>query len=176
MIKVYFTAATSYDGDLHSHYLKIISLIKNHYVNLLSGEQIVEKRLLLQDKKLSQRQIFEREKKLIEQSHCVIAEVSRPSLGVGSEVTYALANNKPVLALVLKGYEDKISPIIAGNPSENLFLEYYNLDNLQFILNDFLNHIKNIKNKRGKLIVIDGEDGSGKTTQAKLLLDYLKKQ
>lgn|SRR3990167_478198 len=33
--------------------------------------------------------------------------------------------------------------------------------------------IHNSKNK-GKLIVIEGSDGSGKTTQSKLLLDYLK--
>ena len=30
--------------------------------------------------------------------------------------------------------------------------------------------------KRGKLVVIEGSDGSGKTTQAKLLLNYLKKK
>lgn len=31
-------------------------------------------------------------------------------------------------------------------------------------------------NKKGKLIVIEGNDGSGKTTQVKLLLTYLKKK
>ena len=30
-------------------------------------------------------------------------------------------------------------------------------------------------NKKGKLVVIEGTDGSGKTTQLKLLIDYLKK-
>ena len=32
-----------------------------------------------------------------------------------------------------------------------------------------------MNNKRGRLVVFEGTDGSGKTTQAKLLLNYLKK-
>ncbi|MBI2641773.1 nucleoside 2-deoxyribosyltransferase [Candidatus Roizmanbacteria bacterium] len=173
-LSIYFTAATSYDGDLHNHYVKILSLIKNHSASLLSGEQIVNEELLKRDKKLTQRQIFEREKKLIEESDCVIAEVSRPSLGVGSEITHALINKKPVLALVFEGYEDKISPIIAGNPSESLFMEFYNFDKIPFIIKDFLAHVQNLKKKKGKMIVLEGGDGSGKTTQAKMLVEYLR--
>jgi len=175
MLNVYFTAATSYDGDLKKQYGKIIYLIKRSGVNILSGEQIIDKKLLNRDKSLTKRQIFERERKSIDQSDCIIAEVSRPSLGVGSEITYALNKEKPVMALVLEGFEDKISPIIAGNPAENLFFEYYNFDKLSFLIRDFFNHIKSTLEKKGRLVVIDGEDGSGKTTQAKLLLEYLKK-
>src|SRR3989338_903815 len=174
MIKVYFTAATSYDGDLFNNYSQIVSLIKNQYINILSGEQIVNKKILLKDKKLTQRQIYERERKFIELADCIIAEVTKPSLGVGSEITYALTKEKPVLALVFEGYEDRISPIISGNPSENLFIEYYNFDKLSFIIKDFLAHTETLRQKKGKLIVIDGGDGSGKTTQAKLLFRYLK--
>ena len=32
-----------------------------------------------------------------------------------------------------------------------------------------------MENQKGKLIVIDGIDGSGKATQAKLLVEYIKK-
>ncbi|MBI4225715.1 hypothetical protein HY612_01240 [Candidatus Roizmanbacteria bacterium] len=174
-LKVYFTAATSYDGILKNNYARIISLIKSQNADILSGEQIVNNQLLLKDKKLRQKQIFERETRLIDLSDCLVAEVSRPSLGVGSEITQALNNHKPVLALVLEGYEDKISPIIAGNPSESLFLEYYNFDKLEFSLIDFFKHVTNLKSKSGKLVIIEGGDGSGKTTQAKLLLDFLKK-
>ena len=112
---------------------------------------------------------------MIGKTDFIVAEVTRPSLGVGAEITYALAQNKPVLALVQEGAEDKISPMIAGNPADNLFIENYNFDRLPFIIKNYFQHIKNLQEKKGKFIVIDGGDGSGKATQSKLLLDYFKK-
>ncbi len=180
MIKIYFTAATSFNGELHEQYKKVVEYIKQNRIELLSGEQIISKELLQEDKKKSKQEIFVREQRLIEKADCVIAEVSKPSLGVGAEITYALNKNTPVLALVLDpestGAEDKLSPMIAGNPSENLFIEFYSRESLPFSIRNFINHVQSLKYKRGKMIVIEGADGSGKTTQAKLLVDYLKKQ
>lgn len=179
MIKIYFTAATSFNGELHHLYKEVLEAIKKHQVNLLSGEQIVDNRLLQEDKKRAKTEIYAREHASIDDSDCLIAEVSKPSLGVGEEIAYALQKNKYVLALVMDpeslGAEDKLSPMIAGNPSENLFIEFYNKESLPFSINNFLRHIEKVKNKRGKLIVIEGGDGSGKTTQAKLLVEFLKK-
>jgi len=45
---------------------------------------------------------------------------------------------------------------------------------LEFKLENFIVHALFELNKTGKLIVIDGGDGSGKTTQAQLLVEYLK--
>jgi dTMP kinase len=175
MLNVYFTASTSFNGEFTEKNTRIIRLLKNHHINLVSGEQIINKKLLEQDKKLSREQIFQRQKELIEKSDFVVAEVSKPSLGVGGEIVYALISNKPVLALLMENFEDKISPMVAGNPSDNLFMEYYSSEKLPYVLNDFFNHIRNIKKRTGSIIVIDGGNGSGKTTQAKLLVDYLKK-
>ncbi len=175
-MKIYFTASTSFNGQLLPTYKKIIKLIKNHRVKIISGQQIVNKKQLKKDKKLSKKQIFKRQKKLIDQADCLIAEITKPSIGVGGEITYALTKNKPVLALIEQNFENKISPMLAGNPSDNLFLEFYNHDKLKYILNEFISHMRYLKKKKGKLIVIDGGDGSGKTTQAKLLLKYLKKK
>lgn len=175
MIKVYFTASTSFNGQFLKNYQKIIKEIEKNKVKLVSGKQIVFKTLLEKDKQLTPSEIFQRQKKLIEEADCLIAEVTKPSLGVGSEIVYALVHKKPVFGLVLADEEDKISPMIAGNPSDNFFLDHYQLDNLKFKIKDFLDHIKSLKKKKGKLIVIDGGDGSGKTTQAQLLIEYLKK-
>ncbi len=176
MLKIYFTASTSFAGEFKSIYKKIVDLVEKYGGELTSGKQIIDKNLLKKDKKLGKEQIFQREKELINQSDCIIAEVTKPSLGVGGEIVYALIQNKPVLALVGENHEDLLSPMLAGNPSENLFLDYYNAEKIIYIIRDFLQHIKALKDKKGKLIVIDGGDGSGKTTQAKLLVDYLKKQ
>lgn len=175
MLKVYFTASTSYDGEFHTQYKKILELLMKYKTEILSGEQIINDELLIKDKNLSKKQIFNREKELIEKADLVVAEVSKPSHGVGGEIVYALTKDKPVLALMFENQDDRISPMIAGNPSENLFLENYHMEKLPFILKNFLEHIKTTRLRKGKLIVIDGGDGSGKTTQTKLLVEYLKK-
>lgn len=175
-LKVYFTASTSFDGEYKENYKKIVEEIEKNKANLISGEQIISQNLLNKDKNLPKEKIFEREKKLIDGADCVIAEVTKPSHGVGGELVYALIKNKPVLALLAQNNEDKISPMIAGNPSDNLFLEYYNLENISYKIKNFINHICSLKKRRGILLVIDGGNDSGKTTQTQLLVDYLKKK
>jgi len=174
-LKSYFTASTENNDGLTIHYQKAVSVLKKKTI-LLSGEQIIKKQKLNIDKKLPNEKIFEREKKKIDESDCVIAEVTRPSTGVGGEIVYALIKDKPVLALFYKDAEDRLTPMLKGNPSENLYLEHYDDDNLIMKIDNFLDHIKKIKNRRGRLIVIDGGDGSGKATQAELLINYLKKE
>lgn len=175
MLKVYFTASTSFAGESRSYYKKIVQFIEKNKGVIISGRQIIDERLLEKDKKLENKEIFQREKLLIDHADCIIAEVTKPSHGVGGEIVYALIKNKPVLALVLENNKNLLSPMVAGNPSENLFTEFYNTDKLRFVIKDFLCHVVSLKKRRGKLIVIDGGDGSGKTTQAHLLVDYLKK-
>lgn len=175
-MKIYFTASTSGNGDLVPQYKTIIDHIKNHDVLLVSGEQIVSPTLLDEDKKLTSQQIFDRQKKRIESSDLVIAETSKPSHGVGGEIVYALSLNKPVLILIDTRFEDHISPMLVGNPSDSLFIEYYDTDNIRLKVNDFITHVSKSIGRKGKLIVVDGGDGSGKTTQAKLLVEYLKQK
>lgn len=175
MIKVYFTAATSGNGDLEGNYRRIVSWLKKKNLLLISGGQIISEKLLAHDKKLSKEQIFQRERKRIDEADLVIAEVTKPSTGVGGEIVYALVNHRPVLALVFRENQDMLSPMIEGNPSDNLFLEHYDFDNLHLIIGKFLRHVRQLKNRKGRLIVIDGADGAGKATQAELLIHDLQK-
>jgi dTMP kinase len=175
MINIYFTATTSNDTYKKNYKTIITKLEKIKGVKVISGQQILKKSLLSKDKKLASKKIFEREKSLIHKADVVIAEVTQPSTGVGGEIVYALIQKKPVLALIFEEHEDAITPMLEGNPSEKLYLEHYTVENLHLKLQDFLDHAKTTQHK-GKLIVIDGGDGSGKATQAKLLIDYLKKK
>ena len=175
-MKIYFTASTSGNGDLVPLYANIVHLIEQHTITLTSGPQIISAQMLEEDKKLTSKQIYDRQQRRIDESDLVIAETSKPSHGVGGEIVYALSLGKPVLALVHTKFEDHISPMVAGNPSENLFIEYYDEDSIKNKLNDFIKHIEKIKKRKGKLVVIEGGDGSGKTTQAELLVEYLKSQ
>ncbi len=175
-MKVYFTASTSGNGEIVPLYAHIIRLIESHGVTFTSGPQIISPQMLDEDKKRSSKEIYKREQKRIEESDCVIAETSKPSHGVGGEIVYALSLGKPVLALIHTRFEDHISPMLAGNPSENLFIERYDEDSVKNKVSDFIKHIEKLKKRKGKLIVIDGGDGSGKTTQAELLVAHLKEK
>ncbi len=175
MLKIYFTASISFNSQFKDYYKKIIKEIKNYNCRLISGYQIINEKLLNKDKLLSEKEVFQKEKQKIELSDCIIAEVTKPSHGVGGQIVYGLVKDKPVLGLVFEANDDLISPMIKGNPSENFFFERYNLNNLKYKIRNFLDYVDSVKNRRGKLIVIDGGNGSGKTTQAKLLVDYLIK-
>ena len=103
----------------------------------------------------------------------VIAEVTGPSWGTAFLMEHALESGKPVLALFYKEVDHPLPMMIKGHPE--LYVEHYDEDNIHSILKKNLEHFKQMKRKKGKLIVIDGADGSGKATQTKKLLKYLKK-
>ena len=173
-MKIYFTASTTHDGEYRAQYRRIVSIIKKYKHTLTSGAQIAQDSLLTKDRSLTAEKIFRREQIGIDQADCVIAEVSKPSSGVGGEIVYALTEHKPVLALFYKDAENKLSPMIAGNPSEHLYLEHYEEDSVGLKIKHFFEQVAVDKKRKGKLIVIDGGDGSGKATQSQLLIDYLK--
>ncbi|MFH0749687.1 MAG: hypothetical protein V1917_02070 [Candidatus Gottesmanbacteria bacterium] len=174
-MKIYFTAATTHDGD-GKRYKAILSAIKMLGHTSVSGQQIITPTLRKMDEKLSAKDIFTREKNRIEESDCVVAEVTNPSSGVGGEIVYSLIHNKPVLALFYKDAENLLSPMISGNPSEHLYLEHYEDDNILITLKHFFAEVATLKKRKGKLIVIDGGDGSGKATQSALIQRVLEKQ
>lgn len=174
MIKVFFTASTTFNGTYKKNYQEIIKKIKNLGGKIISGKQIINEKLLEKDKKLTKKEIFQREKEKIDKADCLIAEVTHPSHGVGGEIVYGLMKKKPVLGLVFQDKADLISPMLEGNPSDNFFMERYNFQNLIYKIKNFLDYIDSIKNRQGKLVVIEGGNGSGKTTQTQLLINYLK--
>lgn len=174
MLNIYFTASITGNGKNVPFYKRILNSLNGN--KIISGKQTIDKKIVEKDRGRDPEEIFRRQKELIEQADVVIAEVTKPSHGVGGEIVYALTHNIPVLALLKAENEDTISPMVAGNPSDNFFIEHYTAENVRFILKDFLAHIQKLKKRKGRLIVIDGGDGSGKGTQATLLVNYLKKQ
>lgn len=173
-MKIYFTSASSNDLNNISRIKQVILALKSMRHVLTSGEQIVK--LSDQKQSIGPTDIFLREKKAIEEADCVVAEVTIPSSGVGGEIVFALTHNKPVLCLFYKDASDSLSPMITGNPSEHLYLEHYDEDSLPVVLKQYIDEVSVQKTRKGKLIVIDGGDGSGKTTQSELLSSYLLKK
>lgn len=179
-MNVYFTASVSSGREYLTQTQTIIELLKKHGHQIISADvaQEVHKQeinRLQKDVALSAEEIFKRERNEIDIADVIVAEVSQPSMGVGLLIGYALQKKKPVLALLYKDTENKISPLIEGHPSQNLFLEHYSEDNVKNVIKKFFHHLEVNNKRKGKLIVIDGSDASGKKTQVDLLLSYLQK-
>lgn len=152
--------AAGYEKRIQS----IISLLKHGKHTILNG---------IFQEKFTDRDLFLHQKKNIETADCVIADVTNPTMDLGGQIVYALTKDIPVLALIYKEHKDELTPMLSGNPSDNLFIEHYDEKSLKYVLKKFIEHLSFIKKNSGNLIVIDGGDGSGKATQTQLLADYL---
>jgi 2'-deoxynucleoside 5'-phosphate N-hydrolase len=81
--------------------------------------------------------IYERDMAWLTSSDLLVAEVSLPSLGVGYEVGYAVALEKPVLCLYQPQPDRRLSAMIAGSPHV-VKHEYSSLDDAKEAIASFL--------------------------------------
>lgn len=171
-MKVYFAAAISLDRTLVPLYKQVIAEIKKLGHDVIS-EYVVE-RPDGPDKDVTAKELFERESKQIESADVVIAEVTAPSWGTAFLIEHALSTGKPVLALYYKESEMPLPMMIEGHPE--LYVAHYSRGNVRTIIKKHLEYFKQMNHRKGKLVVIDGTDGSGKGTQTEKLLEYLDGQ
>lgn len=97
----------------------------------------------------------------------IVADLSSPSHGVGYEIsTMVEAHNKPVIGVARTG--SQVSGVLLGIPGFEL--GFY--DDMETLLDYVVVKLALVSKKTpGRLIVIDGTDGSGKATQTKLLVE-----
>jgi nucleoside 2-deoxyribosyltransferase len=83
------------------------------------------------------RSIHDRDMAWLESCNCIVAEVTTPSLGVGYELGWAAAMEKPVLCLhrIISGRT--LSAMIAGSPGIQT-TSYTSLDEAKTIVEEFL--------------------------------------
>jgi len=84
------------------------------------------------EKDLSDREIYERDVALIRACDVLVAECTRPSLGVGYELAYAEAAGKPCL-LLYRGEEGTLSAMLSGNAAFPVY-RYADADEAKRIL------------------------------------------
>lgn len=170
-MKVYFGASITFDRSMLPVYRSIVKTLKELGHEVLS-EHVVDPKLV-PGAGLTADQLFQKETKAIEKADVMVAEVTSPSWGTAFLMEHALGANKPVLALFYQEVEQPLPLMIKGHPE--LYVEHYDEDSVRTVLEKALSHFASMEGRKGKLVVIDGADGSGKSTQTKLLLKYLKK-
>lgn len=168
-MKVYFGASFSLDRSLLPVYDEVVENLKKLGHTVIS-EHVVNPLTPVGDG-LSPKQLFDREAKLIETADVMVADVTLPSWGTAFLMEHALSKGKQVLALFYKEASTPLPFMIAGHP--DLYVAHYSRSNIRTVLKKNMDYFASMAKRKGKLIVIDGTDGSGKGTQTELLLKYL---
>lgn len=168
-MKVYFSASISLDRTFLSIYQQIVDELKLLGHTVLS-EHVIDPHLK-PGEGMTPKQLFAKQTAMINQADCVVGEVTSPSWGTAFLIEHALSAGKPVLALYYKDADVPLPVMIAGHP--DLYVAHYSKGNVRTILKKNLDYFVSMSQRKGKLVVIDGTDGSGKGTQTELLLKYL---
>ncbi|OQA93037.1 MAG: Thymidylate kinase [Microgenomates group bacterium ADurb.Bin219] len=142
--------------------------LKIKLLNPLPGRPPKKLRPLMLFPKIS----YGKETALLDKAEVVIADLTVADYKTDFLVSQALAEGKPVLGLF--GREINREKISSWNKAEFFYFDYFEKQNINSVLRRFFRFLKQLKQRRGKLIVLEGLDGAGKATQAKLLLDYLQ--
>lgn len=171
-MKVYFAAAVSLDRTMLPVYRQIVEEI-NRLGHSLVNEHIVDPDMPIGDN-LSASALYKRETILIDKAEAVIADVTMPSWGTAFLMEHAISSDKPALALYYKDADKPLPMMIEGHPE--VYVAHYTKSNIRTVLKKNLDYFVVMSKRKGKLVVVDGTDGSGKGTQTQMLLDYLEKQ
>lgn len=171
-MKVYFGASFSLDRSMLPVYDEVVNNLKKLGHTVIS-EHVTNPLTPVGDG-LSPKDLFDREAKLIASADCMVADVTLPSWGTAFLMEHALSQGKPVLALFYKEAATPLPFMIAGHP--DLYVAHYTKGNIRTVLKKNMDYFTSMSKRKGKLIVIDGTDGSGKGTQTELLLKFLDKQ
>jgi dTMP kinase len=155
-------------------YKKIVSELKKLDCEVPS-EHVVDPKTTDGDweKQYDPEKLYKRETDKIDTCEALVAEVTVPSWGTAFMMEHALNRGIPVLALYYEENEQPLPLMLAGHPE--LYVEHYDTTNIHTVLKKSLEHFVQMKARKGKLVIIDGANGSGKSTQVNLLLEYLKK-
>lgn len=140
-MKIYFTGALSkITPETHDLYNKIVSILEN------MGHTVMAKHMQNKDAKIIKSQsdkeaatVQTKMSKWRKQASLLVAEASNPSFGVGQEIAEALADNRQVLALYLKG---KKPNILTHQGRDLLYLVEYTPENLKAQLTEYVEFAK----------------------------------
>jgi len=121
-IKIYFAGAISAGRERQALYAEMVHFLEALGTEVLSAH-VAKAEVLEHEAKLTAEEIFNRDMRLIENCAGMIAEVSRPSLGVGYEIAMALALWRPTLCLCEQGIF--LTRMLTGNSHPRLQIRFY---------------------------------------------------
>ena len=85
------------------------------------------------------KQIHDRDMAWVLDADVIVAEVTKPSLGVGYAIGSAIEHVKPILALYRSQPDKLLSAMIAGSPTISC-VKYINFEEAQKIIDNYFNN------------------------------------
>jgi len=189
-MKVYFTAANTgaIDQKLDTYRL-IVKSIKDlghemtNYYFMGDSDSLKAKTY----KKLEAREesIYTVSIKGIQDSSCVIADITKPSVTVGMHIEYAITNRIPVLCLYDEKDKDNLPLFIRDYQSTFLTRTTYTSENIKPIIKRYIDEVKKMKVRFNFFInydidrylsyIADSKNKSKAEVVRKILEEYIEK-
>jgi len=129
-MKIFFAGSIRSGRSMLSTYKEIIALLKK-MGHIIMSEHVASEKLEEAEAKLTDEEIFRSDLRFIDESDCVVAEVTVPSTGTGYEICYAVAKGKRVLCVYKEGAN--VSAMVLGNRKVTS-IPYVNIEDLMKIL------------------------------------------
>jgi deoxynucleoside 5''-monophosphate N-glycosidase (EC 3.2.2.-) len=136
-MNVFLSASIRGGRDMLSTYIEMCNYLQDSGHDVLSWH-VADPELEKNESLLTEQEIYIRDMEFLEKSHCVIAEVSIPSIGVGYEISSALHRELPVLCLHTP--DANVSAMILGD-KRIITKEYDSGNSMKEKIDVFLNCI-----------------------------------
>jgi 2'-deoxynucleoside 5'-phosphate N-hydrolase len=135
-MKVYFAGSIRGGREDVDLYMQIITHLRKYGTVLTEhvGDKSLEDK---GEKGLSDKQIHDRDMEWLLSANLMVAEVTRPSLGVGYEIGRALEHKKRILCLYRPSVTPRLSAMIAGAPNITV-KPYETIDDAVKIIDEYL--------------------------------------
>lgn len=167
-MKIYFVGAISGLNEYRKNYQNEVKILERMGHNVLS-DHILERdhnrpeTFVIKDDK----NYFDFMTARIRSSDLVVADISHPTANIGYEISYALSNNIPVIALYSAAKGNKVFPLLIGNQSELLNLCGYSNETMQRILKSEVEKIQDSKSIKFTILINE---------QIALYLDWISRK
>jgi len=135
-VKIFFSGSIRGGRQLLPTYQHIIRFLNSRKYIVLS-EHVGTEGLEKVEAKMTEQEIYEKDANWVEESDCVIADITVPSIGVGYEICHAVKHKKPVLCVYQEGAN--ASAMVLGNSTGYVTAKSYSdKKQLEEILLEFL--------------------------------------
>lgn len=137
--EIYFACSIRGGRDDAESYAQIVEHTKTQATVLT--EIFADGKLTAKGSSGTSEEIYEKDIAWVRQADGIIAEVTNPSLGVGYEIAKAEEWGKPVLALFREDGARRLSAMIDGSPTVEVF-RYTELDEAFIAINGFVRMLR----------------------------------